>query len=120
MKFKVLLLTLITLAGFGNAWAQQVENDDMYFNSKDRAKLRAAQKTEELTYASAKKESRKESKKLEEDGELNPTDTYSARNVNPEYTSRSHSQTAKADDEDYFVSNYQYNNNTNYNNWNNN
>lgn len=114
MKIKVILSVLILLMGVSGVFAQ-VEQDDMYFNSKDRAKLRAAQKTSELTYASAKKT--QASEPAEEN--FNPTDSYSARNVNPEYTSRSHSQTAKEDDEDYFVSNYQYNQRSQYNNWNN-
>jgi hypothetical protein len=117
MKIKVILSSLILLTGVIGAFAQEVEQDDMYFNSKDRAKLRAAQsqKASEVAYASAKKS--KNSEPAEEN--FNPTDSYSARNVNPEYTSRSHSQTAKADDEDYFVSNYQFNQRSNYNNWNN-
>jgi hypothetical protein len=115
MKIKVILSGLILFIGVGGAFAQEVEQDDMYFNAKDRAKLRAAQKTSEVAYASVKKSKKSES--AEED--FNPTDSYSARNVNPEYTSRSSSQTAKADDEDYFVSNYKYNQQSNYNNWNN-
>jgi hypothetical protein len=116
MKTKVLLLSLVSLIGFGNAWAQQIENDDMYFNSKDRAKLRASQKTNALAYAPVKKDRKNEAS----EESLNPTDTYSARNVNPEYTSRAQAQTARADDEDYFVNNYQYNNGSNYNYGNNN
>ena len=121
MKTKVIILRLISFIGVSCAFAQ-VEQDDMYFNSKDRAKLRAAQKANEVTYASAVK---KEKKSAVAEEEFNPTDSYSARNVNPEYTSRSQSQTAKTSDEDYFVNNYQYAsspayNSNNYNNWNNN
>jgi hypothetical protein len=115
MKINVILSGLILFVGVGGVFAQEVEQDDMYFNSKDRAKLRAAQKASEVAYASVKKSKGSEA----EEENFNPTDSYSARNVNPEYTSRSRSQTAKADDEDYFVSNYKYNQQSNYNNWNN-
>jgi hypothetical protein len=122
MKIKILLLSMISSLVFGSAMAQDVEYDDMYFNSKDRAKLA------EVT-ASAVSEPRKKKLVQEEDEaeEINPTDSYSARNVNPEYTSRSQSQTAQNEDEDYFVNDYRYNTqarfnnfNSNYNNWNNN
>jgi hypothetical protein len=116
MKNKILLLSFISLIGTGNLLAQGVEHDDMYFNSKDRAKLREARKSTEVALASARKTKKEDT--AEED--LNPTDSYSARNVNPEYTSRSNSQTAKAEEEDYFVNNYQYSTQSNYNNWNNN
>ena len=100
-------------------FAQDIEQDDMYFNSTDRAKLREARKTNEVALASVKKTNRN-SDAYEET--LNPTDSYSARNVNPEYTSRAQSQTAREEDEDYFVSNYNYRNSNqnNFNNWNNN
>ena len=88
----------------------------MYFNSKDRAKLKAA-KASEGFYRQASKRPR--SKQVPDEA-VNPTDSYSARNVNPEFAARSNSQTAQADNQDYFVNNYQYNNASNFNNWNNN
>ena len=103
---------LVTATVFGQ------ENDDMYFNSKDRAKLKAQTASEAPSYtASAKKP-----KKVEQvaDEVINPTDSYSARNVNPEFAARSNSQTAAADNQDYFVNNYQYNTSSNLNKWNNN
>jgi hypothetical protein len=115
MKIKGILLAMISLVGVSGAFAQGVEYDDMYFTAADRAKLKA-QQTSEVAYNTPSK-----SKKFdvrEEAEETNPTDSYSARNVNPEYTSRAQSQTAQADEEDYFVNNYQYNRNQ-YNNWNN-
>ena len=67
--------------------------------------------------------SAKKTKKVEQvaaDEVVNPTDSYSARNVNPEFAARSNSQTAAADNQDYFVNNYKYNTSSNLNNWNNN
>lgn len=118
MKTKILLLSLISLIGAGSLLAQDIENDDMYFNAKDRAKLREARKSGELAIASTKKSSREQA--TEEEDYINPTDSYSARNINPEYTSRSNSQSAQAEEEGYFENNYQYNNQSNYNNFNNN
>ena len=114
MKSKVVLIGLVSLLFTVAASAQGIENDDMYFNSKDRAKLNAA-KTSEVT-ASIKKSK----KETVADEAVNPTDSYSARNVNPEYQARTNSQTAQADNQDYFVNNYKYNNASSYNNWNNN
>ncbi len=115
MKIKGILFAAISLFGISGVFAQGVENDDMYFNADDRAKLNA-QKTTKVAYNTPEKF--KEVYTEDEVG-VNPTDSYSARNVNPEYTSRAHTQSAQADDEDYFVNNYQYNRNQ-YNNWNNN
>lgn len=123
MKIKGILLATLSLLGIGGAFAQGVEYDDMYFNADDRAKLKA-QRATDVVYNTPSK-----SKKFdfsEEELNANPTDSYSARNVNPEYTSRAHSETALEDEQDYFVNNYQYDRNkyqdwnNNYNNWYNN
>jgi len=103
---------LLTSSVFG-----QVEGDDMYFNSKDRAKLKAQTASAESYVASAKKTKKVEQVAAEE--VVNPTDSYSARNVNPEFAARSNSQTAAADNGDYFVNNYKYNTSSNLNNWSN-
>lgn len=116
MKSKVAFLSLVSFLFTFAASAQGIENDDMYFNSKDRAKLNAV-KASEVSYTASIK---KDKKVTVEDEDVNPTDSYSARNVNPEYAARSNSQTAQADNEDYFVNNYQYNNTGNFNKWNNN
>jgi len=113
MKSKGVLLSLVSLLFTVAALAQGVENDDMYFNSKDRAKVNAAKASE--VSASIKKTK----KQTVPDEAVNPTDSYSARNVNPEYQARTNSQTAQADNQDYFVNNYKYNNASSYNNWNN-
>jgi hypothetical protein len=117
MKTKVIMLSLSAALLAGTAFAQGIENDDMYFNAKDRAKLKAqTTKEEEQAYtASAKK-----TQKYQDEETLNPTDSYSARNVNPEYAARSNAQTAKADEQDYFISDYKYANATKLNSWNNN
>jgi len=116
MKTKVMMLSLSAVLLAGAAFAQSIENDDMYFNAKDRAKLKAQTQTEEQAAysASAKKAQRYQ------DEDLNPTDSYSARNVNPEYAARSNAQTAKADEADYFISDYKYANASKFNSWNNN
>ena len=112
MKVKVLFFSMLATAMVGSAVAQ-VENDDMYFNASDRAKLKEARKAEQVLASNRSTKNSKEE-------ELNPTDSYSARNVNPEFTSRSQSETTAEDEEEYFVTNYRYNNATQYNNWNNN
>lgn len=111
MKHTLILFGLLSTFAF-SAVAQGVEYDDMYFNAADRAKLREARQT---AFARNDRTDR---------GDKNPTDSYSARNVNPEYTARSKSKTARTD-EDYYISNYerayQYNQwNHGYTNWYNN
>src|SRR4051812_6011219 len=128
MKTKSILITLVSsMLAFG-AVAQSVENDDMYFNSKDRAKLNAQRATEQEAYASNRSydNNARSQRYQNDDTNVNPTDSYSARNVNPEYVSRNNSQSAQTDNQDYFVSGYQYspsntayNTASNYNNWNN-
>jgi len=124
MKSKAALLGLVSLMFSFASIAQEIENDDMYFNSKDRAKLNEA-KSKQPSYTASIKKAKKEV--VEEEAVSNPTDSYSApannysaRNVNPEYEARSNSETAQADNEDYFVNNYQYNNAAKFNSWNNN
>ncbi len=112
MKIKGILFAALSVFGLSGAFAQGVEYDDMYFNAEDRAKLNA-QRSVDVAYNTP----RSKKSNFDEEG-TNPTDSYSARNVNPEYTSRAHTQTAQSDEEDYFVNNYQYNRNQ-LNNWNN-
>lgn len=114
MKIKGILFATLSLLVISGAHAQSVEFDDMYFNSNDRAKLRV-QQLSDVSYSK-----RDKSRQLIADSEenVNPSDSYSARNVNPEFTSRAHTEAAQVDNEDYFVNNYQYNRNQ-FNNWNN-
>ena len=76
MKTTVILTGLISAIAFSGAVAQDIEHDDMYFNSGDRAKLKAMRQTETVV-ASNRKD------RLVED-DANPSDSYSARNTNPE------------------------------------
>jgi hypothetical protein len=115
MKTKV-LISFLLIAISVSVMAQGVENDDMYFNSKDRAKLNALRGNDVDTYSVSAKGSRKAA----DENASNPTDSYSARNVNPEYAARSNAQTAQTDNADYFTPNYQYSTARNLNNWNNN
>jgi hypothetical protein len=123
--------------------AQRTENDDMYFTSKDREKLKVENATASANdkidgdYNAFKKkhfDSTQEEVNQEETEAVNPTDSYSARTVNPEYISRSSSEQASEDEQNYYVEGYtpntydsysssnynNYNNNSNNNNWNNN
>ena len=114
MKTKVILTGLIAAIAFSGAVAQEIEHDDMYFNSNDRVKLKAVRQTEQVAVASNRKD------RIAED-DSNPTDSYSARNTNPEYTSRSQSKNAR-EEEDYYVTNYRSNQNdfnrsNNFNSW---
>ena len=121
MKTKIILsLALIAFSATATL-AQTVEGDDMYFNSKDRAKLREQRAAEQQAYtASVKKTKKMEEVAVEDETNINPTDSYSARNVNPEYAARSKAETAQVDNQDYFLNDYQYQTASNLNNWNNN
>lgn len=76
------LLMLMTWVG----QAQDMEYDDLYFRSKDRPVLVTAKVNQELVRQNSVKET---AKQLEGAPVINPTDSYSARNVNPEYISQS-------------------------------
>ncbi len=79
MKIRITFLSLLAVSTALVASAQVVEYDDMYFTSKDRAKAEASKP---LTLKSI-------STQHEVATAINPTDSYSARNVNPEYISQS-------------------------------
>ncbi|MEP6735449.1 MAG: hypothetical protein ABJA70_08020 [Chryseolinea sp.] len=121
MKNKAVLFGMAALLMTSATFAQSVENDDMYFNSKDRVNLKAKQAQDEVAYQTAitgnYNKKKQNAQRFDED--VNPTDTYSARNENPEFAARNNSQTATSDNQDYFVSDYKYNNSTKLNNWNN-
>lgn len=123
MKTKALLLLLAAFIINIGAFAQ--EDDDMYFNASDRAKLQSKEQKDQVAYEASVKKAKKmrEEEPAAEDESvdaLNPTDSYSARNVNPEYEARSTANLSQSDDQDYFVNNYQYSTSSNLNNWNNN
>src|SRR5262245_6324407 len=109
MKTRNVLMSLLALGLTFTSMAQTVENDDVYFNSKDRPSLKAqralnASPTSTQTASDEMLASNRSASK----SNVNPTDSYSARTVNPEYTSRSSAQTAQTDNQDYFLNNYQY------------
>ena len=99
------------------SFAQELEYDDMYFNAKDREKLQT-QKMQVIASVRSK------DRELDADysSHVNPTDSYSAGNINPEYISRQNGQSGQSAEaeEDYFSGNYQYEQRSQYNNWSNN
>lgn len=79
MKTKLIVLTMMAVGAGANVFAQ--EFDDMYFTSKDRAKSNQNVR-EAVVLASAKQ-------KGENTQTINPSDSYSARNENPDYVAGS-------------------------------
>lgn len=119
MKTNILLSGMLALIS-GTVLAQHIESDPVYFRSKDRAALRARQaEASNDTYAYNTKRNKSQQDEAVEDS-VNPTDSYSSRNVNPEYAARANARSAQQDNGDYFDSNYRYQTTSNLNNWNNN
>jgi hypothetical protein len=118
---------IIGMAMMVGASAVAQEYDDMYFRSKDREKVSTTIASTSDSYSSFKKKHFEEVTML--DDYANPTDSYSARNINPEYIARSNSEQASEDEQNYFVEGYNpqaksnvgsyYGNNWGNNNWNN-
>lgn len=117
MKSRITFLSILSVVVIFTASAQNVEQDDMYFRSKDRAVLAA---TKPLTHTNTV------SRASEANSPINPTDSYSARNVNPEYISQAKvnpSTTTQTGGVTYFIPNYTpttvnqsiYNNTANWN-----
>ena len=101
MKSRYTLLTGLAVLAITAAFGQ-VEHDDMYFNSKDRVKLNASK---EVVLAKQYKQQDAQAVKT---SPINPTDSYSGRSVNPEYTNRLKTNPSLANnDAQYFVSGYQ-------------
>ena len=94
------LLTLI-LGCFIAFVAIGQELDDMYFNSKDRAKTNAIKIKADLGLAGSN------SKTTEANLPINPTDSYSARNINPEYASQLNTDVSPEIDDSYFPQDFQ-------------
>ena len=116
MKAKVVVGSLLAMMIAFQVVAQRVENDDMYFNSKDREKLKGEKAEKPEVSANDKIDSdynafrKKHFDKNEAETEVvtdtvNPTDSYSARSINPEYISRSTAEQA-SEDESYYVEGY--------------
>ena len=112
MQLKSFLIGFLSLVVATGASAQ-VEYDDMYFNSADRRELNALKGTQTFALSGKKK------KALTEAEFNNPTDSYSARNINPEHISRSNADEARAEEQDYFVTNYTQKTAAGYTAWNN-
>lgn len=113
MKLKGFLIGCLSL-GLASGSFAQVEYDDMYFNAKDRSELNAAKASGALAMTGKKKSM------LEEEFSDNPTDSYSARNINPEHVSRSNSRIAQEEELDYYMSDYQRSTASGYSSWNSN
>jgi len=105
MKTKLAFLFLMCTVVLSTAVAQSREDDDMYFTAKDRAVLNAAlQKERQEIFASSNTRRITES---ETAATINPTDSYSARNVNPEYISGAKVGANTNANAQYFSPNYQ-------------
>ncbi|MEJ0057116.1 MAG: hypothetical protein WDN75_16545 [Bacteroidota bacterium] len=97
-KYAIMLLTMGMSAA---AMAQ--DDDDMYFNSKDRAKA-----NQENNVVLAKRYQQEDVSAVNTNP-VNPSDSYSGRGVNPEYNAQAKNGTSvvQNDDPDYFLSSYQ-------------
>src|SRR5258708_30771423 len=98
MKTKSILLSVVAVTSGICAMAQ--ENDDMYFSSKDRAKINLRSR-EEVVLASAKSDGTAQT--------INPSDSYSARNENPDYVAGTKAGANASANSSYFNPNYQSN-----------
>ena len=108
MKTKFVLSSLVAILMVLEVSAQRAEYDDMYFNGKDRERNKAVLAEENVPQAKNKKlkEKEKQTAEAEEEDNSNPTDSYSARHVNPEYVSRENSEQASEDETNYYVEGY--------------
>lgn len=87
------------------AVASAQESDDLYFRSKDRQKATvAATESFVSNYDNFKRQHFPEA--YTQDNNQNPTDSYSARQINPEYVARASSEQASEDEQNYFIEGY--------------
>lgn len=99
MKTKY-LMAVLTMGMSVAAMAQ--ENDDMYFNAKDRDVLN---KANQIVLA---KRYQQDDMNAVRTNPVNPSDSYSGRGVNPEYNAQSKNGTSVVQNNpDYFLSGYQ-------------
>lgn len=125
MKTYIGLLMLMVPAVLASAQ----ENDDLYFRSKDRQKATStATESYVSNYDNFKRQHFPEAYAQESRPNTNPTDSYSARQINPEYVARANAEQASEDNQNYFVEGYTpatapnisyYGNSSLNNNWNN-
>ncbi len=94
MKTGIALFALLTAV----VSVQAQEYDDMYFKSKDRAKLNGEK-------VAVVKSAQSDEYTDDTQTRINPTDSYSGRGVNPEYSSGSND--GAQEDADYFISGYE-------------
>jgi len=94
MKSRIIFMGLLMVTAVVGASAQ-AEFDDMYFRASDREKIAASKPLSELS-----------SRQSEIKTPINPTDSYSARNVNPEYISQSVNGAAPQQQVSYFYADY--------------
>lgn len=114
MKTRIVLASLMATMMVLEVSAQRAEYDDMYFRGKDREKHKAAEAEETYTPVKKQKQAAQES---DADYYANPTDSYSGRNLNPEYVSRSNSEQASDEEANYYSEDYESNQSSaNYNN----
>jgi hypothetical protein len=106
MEVRILLAGLLVSMMVVEVSAQRAEYDDMYFRGKDREKNKSINAEEAYASAKTKKQKPDEVFVEEEKENVNPTDSYSARNVNPEYVSRSNSEKASEDEANYYLEGY--------------
>lgn len=93
------ILAVLTMGLSAAAIAQ--ENDDMYFNSKDREKLNAS------NAVALTKRFGQEDQMAVRTNPVNPSDSYSGRGVNPEYNAQGKNGTSVVqNDPAYFIPNY--------------
>ena len=102
MKIRVAFLSLLAVSA-SMVVSAQVEHDDMYFNSKDRTKVQASKP---MTLSMSNNDRNSIAKQQEIATAINPTDSYSARNVNPEYISQSKVSSGSAEPAPYFIPDY--------------
>lgn len=98
-KINQVLLMILGCFVAGTAFGQ--EFDDMYFNSKDRAKINERKITADLGLT------KKSGDIAEANAPINPSDSYSARNINPEYASQLNSGTQPVLEDNYFIQDFQ-------------
>ncbi|MEJ1238948.1 hypothetical protein WBG78_12515 [Chryseolinea sp. T2] len=122
MRNKSLALAASALFLATTVMAQSIEYDDMYFNGKDRKKLKEKEASEQAAFSQSPASRHNKSNG---GGEVyadnsDATTSYSARNQNPEFTSRSKSKAA-TDEDDYYSSSYSssYNKSSGYSQFNN-
>lgn len=104
MKTRFVLAGLLVSMMVVEASAQRAEYDDMYFRGADREKNKAIEVEE--SYSVKTKNQKPDDRMVEEEDNTNPTDSYSARNVNPEYISRSNAEQASEDEGNYYLEGY--------------